>query len=84
MTRSNAILYFNAWADKNLLRHGERATGLDFVYDLYEDGCEIVDRTIDEDTARREEKKVMTKAEYEQLEKDIADSLNFDNELSQV
>ena len=82
MTRSEALFYFCAWARNNLLRHEERVKCVDFIYDLYDKNFEIADRTIDEDTARREEKKIMDEADYAELEKDIVDSMNFDNELS--
>ena len=52
MTRSEEILRFNRWADLNLLRRGERERCIDYIYDMYADGYEVVDRTIDEDTAR--------------------------------
>ena len=42
MTRSEAILHFNRWADLNLLRHQEREKVLDYIYDLYSDKYEIV------------------------------------------
>ena len=83
MTRSEEILRFNKWADLNLLRRGEREKCIDYIYDTYADGYEVVDRKIDEDTASREEKKIMTEADYAELDKDIADSMRFDNELSE-
>ena len=56
---------------------------MDMIVDIiYADGCEIVDRVLDEVTIAREEKKIMDEADYAELEKDIVDSMNFDNELS--
>jgi len=57
-------------------------TAQGFIGWAYNKGYEIVDRKLDEDTARREEKKIMDEADYAELEKDIADSMKFDNPLS--
>ena len=54
-----------------------------FIDTIYDAGYEIVDRKLDDDTIAREEKKIMDEADYAELEKDIADSMNFDNELSE-
>jgi len=49
MNREEAILKYNEWRVRNLLRHGERTVGLDFVYDLYADGYELVKKGEDND-----------------------------------
>lgn len=80
MTRSEAILHFNRWADLNLLRRSEREKVLDYIYDTYADGFEIVDRKItDEEFEKWADE--MDK-EYAKTEKDITDSMRFDNGLS--
>ena len=57
---------------------------VNFVIDyLYDNNMEIVDRTINEDTAAREEKKIMTDTTYAEMDKAITDSMRFDNELSE-
>ena len=55
MTRSEEILRFNKWADLNLLRRGEREKCIDYIYDTYTDGFEVVKRggeTMNKEEAR--------------------------------
>ena len=42
MTRTEEILRFNEWANLNLLRRGEREKVIDYIYDTYADGYEVV------------------------------------------
>jgi len=49
MTRSEEILRFNKWADLNLLRRQEREKALDYIYDTYAEGFEVVKKKEDND-----------------------------------